>query len=428
MAVAAPSGLTVILGGQVVARVERTRAGVLRLTYEQHARRSVDTPLSLSLPPRLGSFTGKPVEGFLWGLLPDNDRALAAIASRHGADSRDPLSLLAGVGKDCAGAVQFCRPDEVDATIDRAGALLPMSESDIEMRLAELRTDENASWVMPGEHWSLGGSQQKFALRRTDQGWFEAQGAQPTSHIVKPGIYKLTAQALLEHVSMRAAAACGIDVALTEYTGFKSEQAIVVTRFDRTTSPDGGLVRLHQEDACQALGVTEKYEDRGGPTAGQIIALLRDASRTAADGRANVARFVDGLVFNTVMAAPDAHARNYALMLDHDTVTLAPLFDIAAGLAYDTRPDDGRKLAMSVAGEFDSRVITGDHWRRFADDNDLDADDLLERVRRYADTIPGALRAVLDDVDDWDGTARALADRLLPAADAHLLAVTAAVA
>lgn len=422
-----PNALAVILAGRMVARVERTRAGVLRLTYESSARGQTDTPVSLSLPPTVGSFTGDPVAGFLWGLLPDNDRALAAIAARFGADARDPLSLLAAVGKDCAGAVQLCALDEVEATVSRTGALVPLSDADIETRLAELRTDEDAGWMMPGEHWSLGGSQQKFALRRTDEGWFEARGTQPTSHILKPGIFKLKAQALLEHVSMRAAAACGLDVAVTEYQGFKSEQAIVVTRFDRAATPDGGLRRMHQEDACQALGVSEKYEDHGGPTAAAIIKLLRASSRTAADERENVARFVDALVFNTLIAAPDAHARNYAVLLERDTVRLAPLFDVASGLAYDAHAG-GRRLAMAVDGELDPAAVTGEHWRRFADTNRLDPAGVLERVRRYSDLIPAAMRQTLADVEDWDGTAGALAARLLPATEAHLLAVGGSVA
>lgn len=191
-----------------------------------------------------------------------------------------------------------------------------------------------AGWVMPGEHWSLGGSQQKFALRRESGGWFEARGAAATSHILKPGVRALRAQALLEHVSMRAAATCGVEVARTDYTEFRSESAIVVTRFDRAPGPSGTLRRAHQEDLCQALGVAEKYEDRGGPTATRIIRLLRDTARTAADATANVDRFVDGLVLDTVIAAPDGHARNYAVLLDGDTVHLAPLYDVASGLAY----------------------------------------------------------------------------------------------
>lgn len=419
-----PRRLAVLLAGREVAQIERTRAGVLRLTYGSDARGATATPLSLSLRPSVGTFTGDRVENYLRGLLPDNERVLRSIASEFGADARDPLSLLAVLGKDCAGAVQFCLPDDVEPTRSRDGALVLLTDADIEMRLAEMRTDEDAGWVMPGEHWSLGGSQQKFALRRTADGWAEAQGAEATSHIVKPGIYRMTAQALVEHVSMRAAAACGIDAASTEYLTFKSESAIVVTRFDRASTGEAGLVRLHQEDLCQALGVGEKYEDYGGPTADDLIRLLRDRSRTARDAAANVERFVDALVFNTLIAAPDGHARNYAVLLDADSVRLAPVFDVASGLAYSYRDDTARALAMSVAGEFDPAAVTRDTWRRFADENRLDVDDVLDRLDRYADTIPSAMRSALAEVDDWDRSAIALADRLLPAVEAHLAART----
>lgn len=420
----APRRLALLLAGRVVAHVERPRSGTVRLTYESDARGPDDTPVSLSLPPVVGTFVGEPVETFLWGLLPDNDRALRAIALRHGADGRDPLSMLAAVGRDCAGAVQFCLPEEVDEVVARTESLLRLSDADIEMRLSELRTDEDAGWVMPGEHWSLGGSQQKIALRRSGDEWFEAQGAAATSHILKPGIRQLRAQALLEHVSMRAAAACGIAVAHTEYVGFKSESAVVVARFDRAANPSGGLFRLHQEDLCQALGVAEKYEDRGGPTAGRIVRLLRDTARTAADAAANVAGFVDGLVLNALIAAPDAHARNYAVLLDGDSVRLAPLFDVASGLAYDSGRE-GRVLAMSVAGAFGADAVTGKEWRAFADENRLDTDAILDRVRRYAEAIPAAMGAALDEVDDWDGSAKALGERLLPAVERHVAACAA---
>lgn len=415
-----PRRLAVLLSGTQVAHVERTRAGVLRLTYEPDARGADATPLSLSLRPTVGTFTGDPVEHYLRGLLPDNDLVLRSIAARFGAEPGDPLSLLAAVGKDCAGAVQFCLPGEAEAIRDRDSALVPLTDADIEERLAGMRLDEDAGWMMPGEHWSLGGSQQKFALRRTRDGWAEAQGAEATSHIVKPGVYRMTAQALVEHVSMRAAAACGIDVAFTEYLSFKSESAIVVTRFDRAPAGDDGLVRLHQEDLCQALGVAEKYEELGGPTAGDLIQLLRDRSRTPQDAAANVERFLDALVFNTVIAAPDGHARNYAVLLDRDRVCLAPVFDVATGLAYTYRDDRDRTLAMSIDGETHPAAITPETWRRFAGRHRLDADALLDRVRRYAELIPGAMRAALAEVDDWDGTAAALGDRLLPAVERHL--------
>jgi serine/threonine-protein kinase HipA len=405
------SALTVLLAGEVVGTLERTRQNVLRLTYESDATSTGRTPVSLSLPLAARSWRGEPVERFLRALLPESTGALVAIERQHpGVDRHDPLSLLAAIGKDCPGAVQFCRPEEVESTIARVGTLEPQSDGQIEQRLAQLRIDEDASWTMPGEHWSLGGTQPKFALRRVEGEWFEAQGAQPTSHILKPGVHGMSSQALLEHLSMRAAAACEVDTARTEYLAVKSESAIAITRFDRRTEGTT-LVRLHQEDLCQALGLAEKYEEHGGPTASHLIRLLRERSTTAAAARRNVDAFVDTLVFNTVIAAPDAHARNYAVLLDGDDVRLAPAFDISTSLAYDP-PQRGRVLSMSIGGEFVADRIRREHWQRFADENRLDVERLVDFAGHVAETAPGAMLDALAEVDDWDGSASRLRERL----------------
>lgn len=410
------SHLAVLLDGEVVAEVDRGRSGALRLSFTDLARRPGRTPLSLSLPTSTETITGAPVEIFLEGLLPDDAVARRAVARVHGADPDDVLSLLAAVGKDCPGAVQLCLPDEVGQTAARTGGLTPVSDSDIEMRLATLRTDRDASWTMPGEHWSLGGSQQKFALRCRDDQWFEATGSEPTSHIVKPGIYALRAQAMVEHVSMRAAVRCGVPAAQTEYSSFKSEDAIVITRFDRApTGEPGGLRRLHQEDLCQALGVREKYESEGGPDAGTVVRLLRETSSTARAAAANVSRFVDGLVYNTVIAAPDAHARNYSVLLQGDDVELAPLFDIATGLAYDPPAGGSRALSMSIAGQLDPARVTPETWKKFCEAVSVDEAVVLDKVREVAEVAPGAMAEALAEIDDWDGAASDVSARLLPA-------------
>lgn len=403
--------LAVILEGRVVAHIERTSAHVLRLTYEQDARGDATTPLSLSLPRGERSIAGERVDVWLRALLPDSPRALQAVATEAGADVEDRLALLAAIGKDCAGAVQFCAPEEVDDVLARVGELVVASDSDIEQRIAELRMSEDSSWIMRDEHWSLGGTQNKFALRRQDGQWYWAHGSAPTSHIVKPGIHALKAQSLIEHVTMRAAAECGLDVAETQHPDFKSERAIVITRFDRRETR-AGLTRVHQEDACQALGVREKYESKGGPSAARIVDLLRDSARTAREGRASVDRFLRAVIFNTVVGAPDAHARNYALLLDGERVTLAPLFDVATALTYErTQP---LVVSMSVGGEFAVEGITFDHWSRFAQDVRVDRTWVVNLVEEVAETAPRVAEKALGEVDDWDGSVAEVAQRLLP--------------
>lgn len=389
--------LVVLLGGEVAAEIRRTRAGSLRLTYLD-GKGFAATPLSLALPRGI-DHVGATVERFVTGLLPENDEALAAIARRFGADRRDPLSMLEAIGLDCPGAVQFCPDDAVADALARTGGAAAVSDSHIEARLAELDTNAAASWMMPGEHWSLPGTQQKFALRREGAQWCKTYGSEPTTHIVKPGIRRVRAQALAEHVTMTAARSLGVPTAITEFVEFKSETAIVIERFDRERR-GGTVVRLHQEDLCQALDVGEKYEEFGGPSAGRIATLLADSAARTSEADANVRAFVDMVIFNTVVGAPDAHARNFAVMLDGDRVLLAPMFDSASALGH--AAPGARKAAMSIGGEFGIERLTQSHWAAFADDVGVTADHVRDRVRYFASEAPAAFARALDEVDHPD--------------------------
>lgn len=423
MPVTTIDALAVVLSGVLVAHVERTPSGAYRLEYEPSAKSHGSTPLSLSLPPEVGSFVGESVGIFLWGQLPENPLALAAVQRTHrGVDPRDPMSLLAAIGRDCAGAVQFCRPADVADLFSGTGSLEPAGEADIEQRLSELRLDPQAGWVMAGEHWSLAGMQPKFGIRRSENSWWWAHGSQATTHIVKPGVSGLRAQALVEHLTMRAGAHLGLSVAATEFVDFQSERALVVKRFDRVSTADGGVTRIHQEDVCQALNIREKYEQNGGPSASVVIKLLRESAATARQARENVGAFVAGLIFNTVVAAPDAHARNYALVLDGDQVQLSPLYDLATSLAYDPPAHSARQVSMQIGGASAACDIGEDAWKRFADDNGLSAKWILEQVDRIRGTAVDAFeRAIQEATDnDWDDQVGAVAGRLLPALASQL--------
>jgi y4mF family transcriptional regulator len=124
--------------------------------------------------------------------------------------------------------------------------------------------------------------------------------------------------------------------AISDVATFGNEPAIVLERYDRIVLPDGEVTRVHQEDLCQALGVSpdRKYErDDGGPGASEIIALLRE-HQTPALADESVETFCRALAFNWAVYGPDAHAKNYSLLLAGPQVRLAPLYDIASVAAY----------------------------------------------------------------------------------------------
>ena len=383
------SQLAVLLKGLHVADLGRDRSGTLRLRYVKN------TPISLSLPAEMEIFTSSVVSRWLRALLPENETVLAATERLYGLQRNDIMDFLRVMGRDCAGAVQFCEPDDIEATINRQGALHPVSDTEIERRLAEMELDEAVSWTMPGENWSLGGYQQKFALRRQDNQWFLASGSEPTTHIVKPGVRHLRLNALIEHISMATAHRVGLNTAETSYDTFVSQDALVVTRFDRVER-DGYVSRIHQEDLCQAMGAVQKYESLGGPSVADVVRFLRSQSTSASAERANVHAFVDAVIFNTVIGAPDAHLRNYAIHLNHNGPHMTPLFDVATGLAYDSR--QSRKVCMSIGGVWVLDDINDDAWKRFAGELALDEDRVLARVRELAARVIDESRTVISEL------------------------------
>ena len=272
------SELAVILGDSVAGTLTRLRGGQLRFDYADDY--DGGTPLSLSMPVQVRSHPNGVVAPWLWGLLPDNEAVLRRWAREFHASAASPFSMLATpVGEDCAGAVRFAKPDEFDRVLARPGAVTWLDEHGVAARLRELQEDAT-TWLgrtFTGQ-FSLAGAQAKTALLRSGERWGVPSGSTPTTHILKPAVAGLDDHDLNEHLCLDAARRAGLIAARTVVSRFDDETAVVVTRYDRVER-DSSIVRVHQEDLCQALSVPpdRKYENEGGPGVERIAALLRDA-------------------------------------------------------------------------------------------------------------------------------------------------------
>lgn len=379
------SRLVVVLYGRRVGEIER-KAGSLRFTYDDdYLALPVATPLSLSMPLTGTTYTNRFVEAHLRGLLPDNDDVRRRWAQHFGLRDRDTFGLIAAIGSDAAGGALFI-PEEKYPEALAEGSVTPVTEAQIAERLRRLRAD-STDWLGDEEHWSLAGAQSKFTLRALGHDWGIAHGSEPSTHIVKPGISSIPAQALIEHVSMLAVTSMGLGVAATRYMEFEDQPAIVVTRFDRRER-NGRWERIHQEDLCQAFALdpSRKYERDGGPGVRRIADLLRNTS-----GPEAVERFGRAVVANYLLGAPDAHAKNYSVMLAGAAVQLADLYDVASGLTA-TRDANLRfpKAAMSIGGERAFGEIQGSNWDGFATALGVSPELVREWVRQLAEIAPSA--------------------------------------
>jgi serine/threonine-protein kinase HipA len=385
--------LVVLLDDTVAGTLTRLRGGRLRFDYDEEYRAAPGaTPLSVSMPKSVRSHSDGAITPWLWGLLPDNHAVLARWARDFHA-SPQPFPLLATpIGHDCAGAVRFAPPGALDAVMARPGAVRWLTEDEVAQRLRELREDATA-WLgreLTGQ-FSLAGAQAKTALLHQDGRWGVPSGAAATSHILKPAVAGLDDHDLNEHLCLDAARRAGLAVARTHVARFGEESAIVVDRYDRRPL-DGRLVRIHQEDACQALGVPpeRKYQNEGGPGARDIAQLLRSVVPVRAADEA-VWRFLDALAWNWLIVGTDAHAKNYSLLLAGGDVRLAPLYDIASALPYGTH-ERRLRFAMKIGGDYRVHPYRNP-WEAAARDLGVDPTAATDRVLALARQVPDAFAA-----------------------------------
>ena len=375
--------LITILDRQTIGRVTTNARGRLTFSYDEKWRSAPDAyPLSISMPLALTEHPHRAIESFLWGLLPDNQVILDGWARKFQVSARNAFALISAVGEDCAGAVQFVRPE-------RLGAVLQPSPHEIEwlddeaiaQRLRALREDQSA-WRIARDtgQFSLAGAQPKTALLFEDGRWGVPSGRVPTTHIFKPPSRHFHGHVENEHFCLELARAIGLPAADSRIMPFRDELAIVVQRYDRIRTP-AGLRRVHQEDVCQALGIppTRRYQNEGGPGVRDIVELLNTYS---GDPVRDVDTFLDAIAYNWLIAGTDAHAKNYGLLIGAQArIRLAPLYDLASILPYPESDNQRIKLSMTIGGEYRLRDIGLRQWRQLAAEVRRDPDSLVQRVR-----------------------------------------------
>ena len=386
--------LAILLNGRLAGTVHDDADGVSFVYDDDYLDGGADSvPLSLSMPLMQRRHPGGAIKTWLAGLLPDNAELLRYWQRATGAASVDPFDLLAtAMGLDCAGAVQVCPAAELDTALSRGGSYEALSEADVARRLTSIRqrTHLARDVFVPG-YFSLAGAQAKIALHRHQGTWHQPHGTAATTHIFKPAVFLTQHQAVIEHLSMAAARRLGLPAARTEVAVYDGCDTVVVERYDRRHVGDR-VLRLHQEDVCQALGLspTLRYEQQGGPSQARIVSLLRRHSTSPAD---DIADLVDVLVYSWVIGAPDGHAKNLSLLLDGAELRLAPMYDVCSVLPY-LDPGETPMHAFAIGG---SHAVTPDeaapHWTRFAADVDVPADPLLARICDIAAAVLDAFAA-----------------------------------
>ncbi|MEI7934878.1 MAG: type II toxin-antitoxin system HipA family toxin [Chlorobiaceae bacterium] len=330
--------LKVLMNGELVGQWNLTTIGSHEFVYAASWLSSpLSRPLSLSMPLREQKYRGDVVHSFFDNLLPDNDVIRRRIRDRFSTGSIEAFHLLAEIGRDCVGAIQLL-PYGVDMVDVRTITAEPLSDNDIERLIArEVTSDFFGKHVEGIEEFriSLAGAQEKTALLWHDGQWKRPCGATPTTHIFKLPLghaghfnIDMTTSVENEWLCSKLLQAYGMPIASCLMAQFGESKTLVVERFDRTFSTDGSwIIRLPQEDMCQATGTTpgRKYETDGGPGIRSIMNLLLGSSRADQDRL----EFFRAQVAFLLLCAIDGHAKNFSIFIDRGgSYHLTPLYDV----------------------------------------------------------------------------------------------------
>ncbi|MQA22097.1 type II toxin-antitoxin system HipA family toxin [Rugamonas rivuli] len=373
--------------------------GAMQFIYDKRwIASAIGRPLSLSLPYAGGPVLyGDRVRYFFDNLLPDSEVIRKRLAERYKLDTIEAFDLLQEVGRDCVGAVQLLKEDDVPTNLMCIEGK-PMSEADVEQHL--LQVTVATPMEMPGDDHlriSLAGVQEKTALLWHNDGWILPHGATPTSHILKLPLglighrkVDLTSSVENEWLCMNLLEEFGLPVARTAILKFGTQKVLGVERFDRKLHASGTwFMRLPQEDLCQALCVPPhlKYESDGGPGLADVAAVLRGSVRADED----LTTLLTAQVLFWMLAAPDGHAKNFSIrLMAQARYALLPLYDVMSlwpieGKGPNQYSLHKARMAMALMGK-NKHYRFADIQRRHFNSTAArcfrraDAEDVIERV------------------------------------------------
>jgi len=214
-----------------------------------------------------------------------------------------------------------------------------------------------------GDHFSISGVQDKISLKIENNAFVPVEKG--GEYILKPVPQTIVPRfqndiPANEHLTMQIAKQI-FKISTAENALFRfsdNEPAYIVKRFDVT-----GKGKLHQEDFCQLLGISEeshgknyKYDSSYEKAAG-IIDKFCSAAFLLKE------RFLYIIIFNYLFSNGDAHLKNFSLIeTTQGDFVLSPLYDaLSTSVHY---PDEAR-TALDLFNDFETESfkINGFHTK-----------------------------------------------------------------
>ncbi|MFC7208608.1 HipA domain-containing protein [Comamonas endophytica] len=326
--------------------------------------------LSLSLPLQAQPFDDHQARPFFAGLL-------AQVTARN------DFARLAHPGSECAGAVRFLGAGQ-ELPAAQAHAVRWLGDAEV-LDLLEDRPMRGGTQTL---RRALAGAPDRLPVVFDGARIGLPLGGTPSSHFLRaalPGVEHGVANAAF---CTALAQVMGLRPAQTQFHAVQGRPFLLVERYDRVVDAAGRPQRLHQEDFCQALGVSPetRYQHQGGPGLAPCFDLLRRAARPA---RPQLLRLFDDAVFNALIGNHAAHTGSFSLLYAGKETILAP-FDTFWSAAV--HPALAPKMALAIGSQYDFSRLQARDWERFADGTGFSREHSRSRILELAESLPLAAR------------------------------------
>jgi len=338
--------LNVYLYGKKTGVLFEDDIGRLLFQYDDSAK----LPLSVRLPVQNKIYDASYAEPFFNNLTPEGE-ALKILAQKLHTSEDNTFSILVRIGGECAGAVSFYEGD-MPRNVDLKPQII--DEDGIARIIENLPENPLLTGIDNAPRLSLAGAQFKFAVCKIGRKYYRSDDARPTTHIIKIANRRypdlLENELFCMNIAKKILGTTGVE--LREARGNKY---IEIERYDRRIE-NKNIVRIHQEDFCQVLGVLarRKYQHDGGPKIRDCYnAILEYSTRAAADA----AKFIEQIVFNYLIGNTDAHAKNFSILHNGGEIYLSPAYDLLSSEIYPEK-DISREIAMTINGKAKYAALT----------------------------------------------------------------------
>ena len=407
--------LDVYLNNDSVGTLEQNRSGQMLFTYGSdwlNDARAI--AVSASLPLRSEPFLQRECRHFFSGLLPEGPTRIT-LAKNLGISAGNDFSMLERIGGDCAGALTFLPHGKLLS--DFRGKYRKLTDQELAEALKRLPIQP----LLAGEkglRLSLAGAQNKIAVFFDDDGQISLPlNNAPSNYILKPAADEYPEIVSNECFCLNLANLVGINAAKCKLGHAGDIEYLLIERYDRKEM-DGSKfpIRQHQEDFCQALGISPeiKYQSDGGPGLKDCFDLIRNVSNRPG---IDLLALLDLVIFNVVIGNHDAHGKNFSILYGQhggdQSVRLASAYDILSTVYY---PYLTTRMAMRVGKADESESIRIKNIDQLAKQIGMNAGAVRKRFVEIAEAAKTKLPVLRDEflkINDLVSLIDKRADRII---------------